>query len=129
MVVVVGIGTDVLRPSRLDPSTLEPGDAFFERAFTAAEKRQARERRDRHDYLIARFCAKEAAYKAVSDCHEEFHPGDFEILDDEDGHPHVTLGGRTVAAVERLWGPGVDVLVSISHEDSVTSAFALAQTR
>lgn len=127
MVVVVGIGTDVLRPSRLDPSTLEPGDAFFERAFTVAEKRQAQERRDRHDYLIARFCAKEAAYKAVSDCREEFHPGDFEILDDEDGHPRVTMGGRTAAAVEALWGQGASLLISISHEDDVVSSFALAQ--
>lgn len=125
---VIGIGTDVLRPSRLDPSTLESGDAFLERAFTQEERVQADARQDRHDYLVARFCAKEAAYKAVSFCREEFHPADFEILDDEDGHPHVFLAGRTAAAVERLWGPGVSVLVSITHEDELVSAFALAQT-
>ena len=125
---VLGIGTDVMRSSRLVSSTLEPGDAFLERAFTPAERLQADARPDRHDFLVARFCAKEAVYKAVSDCREEFHPGDLEILDDEDGHPHVLLGGRTAAAVEGLWGLGVTVLVSISHEDDLVSAFALAQT-
>lgn len=124
---VIGIGTDVMRPSRIDPSTLQPGDPFFERAFTPAERAQAASRQDRHDFLVARFCAKEAVYKAVSDCREEFHPSDFEIVDDDDGHPHVLLGGRTAAAVEGLWGPGVTVLVSISHEDDLVSAFALAQ--
>ncbi len=126
---VVGIGTDVLRPSRLDWRTLEPGDAFFEHAFTLGERDQSATRQDSHEYLVGRFCAKEAVYKAIASCGEEFHPSDLEILDDEDGHPHVTLGGRTAAAIERLWGPGVDVLVSISHEDVLTSAFALAQTR
>lgn len=124
---VIGIGTDVMRPSRIDPSTLQPGDPFFERAFTPAERAQAASRQDRHDFLVARFCAKEAVYKAVSDCREELHPSDFEIVDDDDGHPHVLLGGRTAAAVEGLWGPGVTVLVSISHEDDLVSAFALAQ--
>ncbi len=124
---VIGIGTDVMRPSRIDPSTLQPGDPFFERAFTPAERAQAASRQDRHDFLVARFCAKEAVYKAVSDCREEFHPSDFKIVDDDDGHPHVLLGERTAAAVEGLWGPGVTVLVSISHEDDLVSAFALAQ--
>jgi acyl-CoA synthetase (AMP-forming)/AMP-acid ligase II len=80
---VIGIGTDILRTSRLDPSTLVPGDAFFERAFTSTEREQAMHAANRHEYLVARFCAKEAAYKAISLCQEEFHPGDFEILDDE----------------------------------------------
>ncbi|MBQ6650899.1 MAG: holo-ACP synthase [Atopobiaceae bacterium] len=124
---VIGIGTDVMRLSRIDPSTLQPGDPFFERAFTPAERAQAASRQDRHDFLVARFCAKEAVYKAVSDCREEFHPSDFEIVDDDDGHPHVLLGGRTAATVEGLWGPGVTALVSISHEDDLVSAFALAQ--
>ena len=124
---VIGIGTDVMRPSRIDPSTLQPGDPFFERAFTPAERAQAASRQDRHDFLVARFCAKEAIYKAVSDCREEFHPSDFEIVDDDDGHPHALLGGRTLTAAEGLWGPGVTVLVSISHEDDLVSAFALAQ--
>lgn len=125
---VVGVGTDVMRSSRLAAETLVEGDPFYERAFTQAEREQAAARPVPYEYLVGRFCAKEAAYKAVAFCGEVFHPGDFEVLDDEDGHPHVTLGGRTTAAVERLWGAGVGVLVSISHEDSVTTAFALAQT-
>lgn len=124
---VIGIGTDVLRPPRLAASSLEPGDAFFERAFTPAEREQAAGRADAHEYLAGRFAAKEAAYKAIAECGKEFHPGDFEILDDANGHPHATLRGRTAEEVERAWGPGVAVLVSISHEDDLTSAFALAQ--
>ena len=125
---VIGIGTDILRTSRLDPSTLVPGDAFFERAFTSTEREQAMHAANRHEYLMARFCAKEAAYKAISLCQEEFHPGDFEILDDEGGHPHVRLLGRTKQMVWNTWSDDVQLLVSVSHEDGLVSAFALAQT-
>lgn len=125
---VIGIGTDVLSPARIAEETLEKGDPFFERAFSPYERAQAALRSDRHHYLIARFCAKEAVYKAVSGCGEELRPGDIEILDDSDGRPHVTLRGRTFDAVRARWGE-VEILVSISHEDDVVSAFALAQTR
>ena len=125
---VIGVGTDILKTSRLNPSTLVPGDAFFERVFTLAEQEQATQAVDSHEYLVARFCAKEATYKAVSLCREEFHPGDFEVLDDKDGHPHVRLLGRTKQAVWGTWSEGVQLLVSISHEDGLVSAFALAQT-
>ena len=126
---VLGVGIDLLRLSRLSRSALVPGDAFYERAFTEAERAQAHQRSDRYDYLSARFCAKEALYKAVSDCKEEFHPGDFEVLDDEDGHPHARILWRTAIAVELIWGPQVELIVSITHEDGLIGAYALAQSR
>ena len=124
---VIGIGTDLLAKERLHEQTLEPDDPFARRAFTEREREQAAGRANRIEYLRGRFCAKEAVYKAISICGEEFRPKDIEVIDDENEHPHVMLHGRTAEALASCLGALPEVLVSLSYEDSYVSAFALAQ--
>lgn len=126
---IVGIGTDLFRYSRLAPEPLEPNDPFFRRAFTSAEQLQASERSTRFEYLAARFSAKEAIYKAISICGEEFHPGDIEIIDDEDGQPHARLSGKTKRRFERFIASSYSIHISLSHEDDHVLAFALVHTQ
>ena len=124
---VIGIGTDLLASERLSERALDWADPFVTRAFTERERKQAEGRASHTEYLSGRFCAKEAVYKAVSVCGEEFRPQDIEIVDDDDEHPHVTLHGRTAEALVSCLGVLPEVLVSLSHEDAYISAFALAQ--
>ncbi len=126
---IIGVGCDLLNTDRLAPETLVAGDAFYERAFSGAEKAQALEKHHPHEYLAGRFCAKEAVYKAVSWCGEEFHPGDIEVLDDDDTHPSATLAGSTASAFDKYVGGDYAIHVSISYEDGYVNAFAVAERR
>ena len=125
---ILGIGHDLLRPGRIVPSSLSGDDPFCRRAFTATEREQAYARgADCDRFLQGRFCAKEAIYKALSFCGEEFHPGEIEILDDANLHPIVTLSGRTKAAFDAFAQGPYRVLVSLTYEDNLISAFALVE--
>ena len=124
---ILGIGTDVMALSRLDPSTLQPGDSFYRRAFTEAEKRQAAHDIDPPSFLARRFCAKEAIYKAISLSGEEFHPGDIEVVSNADLHPIAILHGKTREAFARYAQGPWRLHVSMSSEDDIVSAFALAE--
>lgn len=126
---ILGIGHDLLRPGRIVSASLAGDDPFCRRAYTAAERDQARERGDDYErFLRGRFCAKEAVFKALSFCGEEFHPGEIEILDDKNLHPLVTLSGRTKASFDAFARGPYRVLVSITYEEDLISAFALVES-
>lgn len=125
---IIGIGTDFFRCDRIATESITENDPFYMRAYTSKERAQALGRPARLEYLASRFCAKEAVYKALSICGEEFKPGDIEIVDDEDGRPMVKLSGRTKNALDRVLGVPYDILTSISYDDGYVSSFAILQT-
>lgn len=122
---VLGVGTDILRMSRLSEASLREGDAFLAAAYSENEIAEAAKREDPHAYYAARFCAKEAVFKALGISGEHVKFREIEILSDENGCPFVRLGGDIArAAVQR----GIDeALVSISSDGDYVQAFAIAQ--
>lgn len=123
----MGIGTDVFAVKRLADAAIREEDAFFKRAYTPEEKKTAGTVSDRRAWLAGRFAAKEAVYKAVSGCGVEFCPGDVCIVMGARGEPQACLRGKTKARFERVYGPDYSIHLSISHEDKLAVAFAVAE--
>ena len=123
----MGIGTDVFAVKRLADAAIREEDAFFKRAYTSEEKKTAGTVSDRRTWLAGRFAAKEAVYKAVSGCGVEFHPGDVCIVTGVRGEPQACLRGKTTARFEQVYGPDYGIHLSISHEDELVVAFAVAE--
>lgn len=123
----MGIGTDVFAVKRLADAAIREEDAFFKRAYTPEEKKTAGTVSDRRAWLAGRFAAKEAVYKAVSGCGVEFCPGDVCIVMRARGEPQACLRGKTKARFEQVYGPDYSIHLSISHEDKLAVAFAVAE--
>lgn len=112
---------------RLADAAIREEDAFFKRAYTPEEKKTAGTVSDRRAWLAGRFAAKEAVYKAVSGCGVEFCPGDVCIVMGARGEPQACLRGKTKARFEQVYGPDYSIHLSISHEDKLAVAFAVAE--
>ncbi|MHB8455379.1 MAG: holo-ACP synthase [Acidiferrobacterales bacterium] len=62
---IFGIGTDIVRVSRMQKNIEHYGDKFAERILTAAEMEEYRKDARKAHFLAKRFAAKEAAAKAM----------------------------------------------------------------
>jgi holo-[acyl-carrier protein] synthase len=117
----IGCGIDVLRVDRFRRAMRRGGEAFLRRVFTEAERRYAARHHNGLLRLAARFAAKEAVVKALSqlDPQRLAVMRQVEIVNDRLGRPTVTLhewDHRKMPQVE----------VSLSHEDQVVVACAIA---
>ena len=123
---ILGIGTDLLRMSRIPEASLRPGDPFLEKTFTLKEQAQAEERLVPRDYYCTRFASKEAVFKALGADPDKVRLCDIEVLDDVSGAPSVTLHGALKEHAERR---GIDrIHISISYDDGLAQAFAVAES-
>ena len=123
---LIGIGTDILRISRI-PLECPPENDPLLRSYTAAEQAESCSREVRLTYFATRFAGKEAVYKAISGCGKEFRPADIEIVNDTDGRPCVRLLGETKAAFERYAGDRYTLFISLSYDTDYAGAFAIAE--
>ncbi len=62
---VLGMGVDVVQPSRIEAAVSRRGQALLRRIFTPGELDYCSRGRNRYQRLAARFAAKEAALKAL----------------------------------------------------------------
>jgi len=125
---LIGIGTDLFRISRIAPQSVAEGDPFLMRAYTEAERAEADGRAVPIFHYAACFAGKEAVYKAISGCGVEFCPGEIEITEDGDGRPAARLLGKTKERFEEKFGCRYALLVSLSYETEFATAFAAAET-
>jgi holo-[acyl-carrier protein] synthase len=121
---VVGIGVDACAVDRMR-TILDRRPRLIERVFTEFEQEYARGFVNPAARFAARFAAKEAALKALGAGLGEVLLRDVEVArDDDSGAPAVVLHG---SAASRAAEMGVSrVLVSMSHEDAIAVAFAVA---
>lgn len=121
---VVGVGLDLLEVERLERAAGRWGTAFLERVFSPRELAEAGGGRDHWMRLAARFCAKEAVFKALGAGRPHLGWRDVEIVRGPEGAPEAILGGR---ALERARALGVErVLVSLTHLRGLAGAQAVA---
>ena len=117
---ILGLGTDVCAIERLEKALENP--RFLQRWFTAAEREYLAGRRA--ESAAGLFAAKEAAAKALGSGFSGFGPDSVEILHDAQGRPLCRLRGAAQARLEALGGR--EILVSISHDNGLALAVALA---
>ncbi len=120
-------GTDIIEIDRIKKSIEELGEAFVTRIYTDKEIEYCESKKSgKYQHFAARFAAKEAIFKAVSEFLDNKYSlswGDVEIINNKDGKPKVKfLTNMLEEKVE-------DIDISISHckEYAVASVVVIAK--
>ena len=105
-------GTDIIEISRVKESIESTNKKFCERVYTEKEREYCESKRmQEYQHYAARFSAKEAVFKAVSDELEnkfQINWRDIEILNDEKGRPYVNILNNKIQNIG-------DIDISLSH--------------
>jgi phosphopantetheine--protein transferase-like protein len=112
----ISIGTDIEEVARFEGKTLNNDELFFKKVYTAREVEYCFKHKYPSLHLCARYCAKEAVVKALSDFDvKDVYYSDIEILNREDGSPYVILNKY----------PDLKIKISLSHCKTYATATAL----
>ena len=105
-------GTDIIEIKRIKDSIDTIGDKFIERVFTRKEIEYCESKANqKYQHYAARFAAKEAAFKAVSESLNDKYAlswQDVEVENDKNGRPKVSINKINKQQI-------LDIDVSISH--------------
>lgn len=107
-------GTDIIEIERIRNSIEDEamGKAFIERVYTPKEIAYCESKKmQKYQHYAARFAAKEAAFKAISEQLVDKYSiswQDIEVINDEQGRPSLNLIGIDLKNIE-------DIDLSISH--------------
>ncbi len=118
---IVGLGVDVVKVSRVRAAVERWGDRFLTRVFTEREQTYARRRREPAPHLAGRFAAKEAVFKALGvGWRRGVRWREVEVVNNAHGKPELVLTGQTKRLSETL---GVTAThMSLSHDDDYAIA-------
>lgn len=105
-------GTDIIEIDRIKESIENLGERFLQKVFTKKEIEYCESKKmQKYQHYAARFAAKEATFKAISESLEDKYElswCDYEILNDETGKPNVKILGVEIKNLE-------NIDLSISH--------------
>jgi holo-[acyl-carrier protein] synthase len=119
---IIGIGIDLVKISRVQKMLKRWGNRFLNRVFTASEIAYAQNKKQQYVPLSARFAAKEAALKALGiGLQMGVNWREIETTSDSLGKPVMTFSGKVqqIAQEQRV----SDIFVSLSHDGD----YAIAQ--
>jgi holo-[acyl-carrier protein] synthase len=123
---IVGIGVDLVKISRVHGLLERRGARALARLFTPAEARRCREGRHPPESFAARFAAKEAFFKAIG---TGWGRGgswtEVEVVSAPSGAPSIRLSGAAAALAEAR---GVrSIHLSLTHSDDTAAAFVVLE--
>ncbi len=122
---VVGIGVDMVDVGRME-RVISQRPRFVSRVFTDGEISYCQDQANPARCYAARWAAREACRKALGGI-GQMQWREVSVTQDENGAPSLSLEG---ASLDRARELGVsEVLVSMSHEGSLATAFCLAVKR
>ena len=91
----IKFGVDIIEIDRIKDSIENLGDKFINNIYTEEEIKYCEGKKNqKYQHYAARFAAKEAAFKAISQFLEnkyELSWKDYEVITDEDGKPTLNL--------------------------------------
>ena len=125
---ILGIGCDLEKVARFEKHLAIPGaDAFARRFFTEEELRYSLSGPKPAERLAARFCAKEAFFKALgTGVAGNLSLAQVEVVRDGNGKPSLVPSGP---AAELAKARGVKkIFLSLSHTESEALAFVILET-
>jgi len=121
--VLLGLGCDVIEVERIRGVLERQGERFLQRVFTDEERAYCIGRKFAHRHLAARFAAKEAVSKAfTTGIGAELGWKSVSIYHGSRQQPLVRLDEKGRAILAQVGA--TDVLVSLSHSDTVAMATA-----
>lgn len=105
-------GTDIIEIKRIKESIETVGEKFLQRVFTQEERTYCESKqKQKYQHYAARFAAKEAAFKAVSESLNDKYSlswQDVEITNNENGKPIIHINKIDQEKIE-------NIDISISH--------------
>ncbi len=119
----LGLGVDVMQPSRIRSAVQRRGESFLRRIYTDREQEYCCRGKNCYERLAARWAGKEAVMKALGSGLSGFRWVDVQILPSQGGAPEVHLSGGAARRAERLGV--VEVQLSLSHSKDVAIATAV----
>lgn len=122
-----GIGVDMVSVSEIAALTQRLSAGALARLFTAGELAAAQAAPRPHEYLAARFAAKEAVFKAMAHLlpEKQFDLRIVETLHRADGSPYIRTDGPLCPVLEQA---GVHrLLLSVTTEGDLATAFVVAE--
>jgi len=119
---IIKTGIDVIEVSRIKENIIKFGDVFLNRIYTKKEIDYCESKKvQKYQSYAGRFAAKEAIFKAVSECLDskfDIEWKDIEILNDVNGRPFVNFYGNIANKLEEKY----EIDVSISHIGEIAIA-------
>lgn len=121
-------GTDIIEIERIKQSIEDErtGKVFIERIFTPKEIEYCESKKgQKYQHYAARFAAKEAGFKALSEQIEDKYDiawKDMEVINDEQGRPKLNLVGINLKNIENI-----DISISHCREYAVANVTVLAK--
>lgn len=116
-------GIDIIEVSRIKESIEQTNGKFLERVYTKSEIEYCESKNNtKYQHYAARFAAKEAFFKAIS---EEFGKyeitwQDIEVTNDLNGRPQIQLLGKEIPKLE-----SIDISLSHLKEYAVANVTVL----
>ena len=119
---ILGIGIDIIEINRIKESVDKFGESFLKKIYTKTELDYSLSRKNKYQHLAARFAAKEAIYKALSNDTDKIYSWqDIEIYNEPNGMPLVKLKGD----LESFLSNGKNLKISMSHSRDYVTCVAI----
>ncbi len=128
---ILGIGMDLCKTSRINSTLKKFGDRFKQRCFTNNEINKCDRVKNSSDCYAKRFAAKEAVSKALG---TGFRQGvywrDIEIINLKSGKPKVILKGNAKNILIDMIPENKDynILITITDENGLAQALVIIET-
>ncbi|MCI8482075.1 MAG: holo-ACP synthase [Clostridia bacterium] len=116
-------GIDIIEISRIQESIEHLGNTFIEKIYTKNEINYCESKKKmKYQHYAARFAAKEAVFKAISDMFlpYEITWRDIEITNNTNGRPQIAFISKTIQNIE-----GMDISISHCKEYAVANVTIL----
>lgn len=123
---VLGIGIDIIEIERIKKSVDDYGDHFLNKIYTKVEIEYSQSKANKYQHYAARFAAKEAIYKALSnDTDKVYSWQDVEIYNEVNGLPKVNFYG----ALKDYLNEDKQLKISMSHSENYVTCVAILYSK
>ena len=125
---IIGIGSDIVKVSRIEKLVDSYGQRFLQRVFSTTEIDYSSTKARPAIHLAARFAAKEAFLKALgSGLRKGLNWCDIEVINNDLGQPRLKLYNyaREVCCIKR----NATTWLTLSHEQDFALAFVVLEER
>jgi len=117
-------GTDIIEIDRIKESIESLGEKFLNKVFTSREIEYCESKKtQKYQHYAARFAAKEAAFKAISESLPDKYAltwNNYEILNDDLGRPCIKVTGIELEQIENI-----DLSISHCKQYAVATVVAI----
>ena len=122
---IIGVGTDIIKISRIENMKREFGDKFLSKIFTDKEKEYCEKYKNSSEHYAAGFAAKEATAKALGlGFGRKLNWKDIYIANDWQGKPIVFFSGEIMDKVNNYL-----CHISLSHCSDYATAVSIIELK